>query len=47
MKIKRSESRPSAKAPAEWFTGTVRTDPLFPKARGENSKASFPLPLAV
>ena len=29
MKIKRSGSRPSAKTPAEWFTGTVRIDPLF------------------
>ena len=29
MDIKRSGSRPSAKGPAEWFTGTVRIDPLF------------------
>ena len=28
MKINRSGSRPSAKGPAEWFTGTVRIDPL-------------------
>src|SRR6187551_2215067 len=27
--IKRSGSRPSAKGPADWFTGTVRIDPLF------------------
>lgn len=30
MDIKRSGSQPSAKGPAEWFTGIVRIDPLFP-----------------
>ena len=29
MDIKRVGSRPSARGPAEWFTGTVRIDPLF------------------
>ena len=29
MEIKRSGSQASAKGPAEWFTGTVRIDPLF------------------
>jgi len=29
MEIKRSGSQPAAKGPAEWFTGTVRIDPLF------------------
>ncbi|MFW2541799.1 cupin domain-containing protein [Primorskyibacter sp. 2E107] len=29
MKITRSGSTPSTKGPAEWFTGTVRMDPLF------------------
>ncbi len=29
MEIKRNGSRPSAKGPADWFTGTVRIDPLF------------------
>ena len=29
MKIQRSGSQPSAKGPAEGFTGTVRLDPLF------------------
>ena len=29
MEIKRSGSRPSGKGPADWFTGTVRIDPLF------------------
>jgi quercetin dioxygenase-like cupin family protein len=28
MEIKRSGSQPSGKAPAEYFTGTVRIDPL-------------------
>jgi quercetin dioxygenase-like cupin family protein len=29
MDIKRIGSQPSAKGPADWFTGTVRIDPLF------------------
>jgi quercetin dioxygenase-like cupin family protein len=29
MDIKRSGARPSSKPPAEYFTGTVRLDPLF------------------
>jgi quercetin dioxygenase-like cupin family protein len=29
MDITRSGSQPSAKGPAEYFTGTVRVDPLF------------------
>jgi quercetin dioxygenase-like cupin family protein len=29
MEIKKSGSQPSAKGPAEWFTGAVRIDPLF------------------
>jgi quercetin dioxygenase-like cupin family protein len=29
MDIKRAGSRPSNKGPADWFTGTVRIDPLF------------------
>ncbi len=29
MDIKRSGSQPSGIGPAEWFTGTVRVDPLF------------------
>ena len=32
MEIKRSGSQPSTKGPAEWFTGTVRIDPLFQAA---------------
>jgi quercetin dioxygenase-like cupin family protein len=29
MEIQRNGTRPSGKGPAEWFTGTVRVDPLF------------------
>jgi len=29
MDIKRAGSQPSTKGPADWFTGTVRIDPLF------------------
>jgi quercetin dioxygenase-like cupin family protein len=30
MEIKRSGSQPSTRGPADWFTGFVRIDPLFP-----------------
>jgi quercetin dioxygenase-like cupin family protein len=29
MEITRNGTRPSGKGPTEWFTGTVRIDPLF------------------
>jgi len=29
MEIKRSGSQPSGKGPQDWFSGTVRIDPLF------------------
>ena len=29
MDIKRAGSQPSGRGPADWFTGTVRVDPLF------------------
>ncbi|HEY3586818.1 MAG TPA: cupin domain-containing protein [Myxococcaceae bacterium] len=29
MEIKRSGSQPSSRGPADWFTGSVRIDPLF------------------
>jgi quercetin dioxygenase-like cupin family protein len=32
MEIKRIGTQPSMQGPAEWFTGTVRIDPLFMKA---------------
>ena len=28
MQLKRAGSQPSTRGPAEWFTGTVRIDPL-------------------
>lgn len=30
MEIWKAGSRPSGKGPGDWFTGTVRIDPLFP-----------------
>ena len=44
MEIKRSGSQPSAKGPAERFTGTVRIDPLFranAPARGVGNAVMF------
>ncbi len=32
MEIKRNGTQPSAKGPADWFTGTVRIDPLIQAA---------------
>lgn len=29
MRITRAGTQPSQKGPADWFTGTVRIDPLF------------------
>jgi quercetin dioxygenase-like cupin family protein len=37
MEITRSGSQPSAKGPAEYFTGTVRIDPLFQTSDPERS----------
>ena len=44
MDIKRNGSRPSAKGPTEWFTGSVRIDPLFPAdepARAAGNAVTF------
>jgi quercetin dioxygenase-like cupin family protein len=44
MDITRSGSNPSRKAPAEWFTGTVRIDPLFQApapARAAGARVTF------
>ena len=44
MEIKRAGSQPSGKGPAEWFTGTVRIDPLFTApdpARGAGAAVTF------
>ena len=41
MQIQRAGSRDSGKGPADWFTGTVRIDPLFEaKAPARASAAS-------
>jgi quercetin dioxygenase-like cupin family protein len=44
MEIKRSGTQPSTKGPADWFTGTVRIDPLFPAtapARAAGNTVTF------
>jgi quercetin dioxygenase-like cupin family protein len=44
MEIKRSGSQPSGKGPAEYFTGSVRIDPLFETpdpARGFGASVTF------
>ena len=44
MEIKRSGSQPSNKGPADWFTGTVRIDPLFQAnapARASGASVTF------
>src|SRR5258706_12713810 len=44
MDIKRSGSQPSGKGPADWFTGTVRIDPLVqapPPARVAGASVTF------
>jgi quercetin dioxygenase-like cupin family protein len=44
MDIKRSGSQPSSKGPAEYFTGTVRIDPLFQApepARARDASVTF------
>lgn len=44
MKIQRAGSQASGKGPAEWFTGTVRIDPLFQApapARARGASVTF------
>lgn len=44
MEIRRSGSQPSTAGPAEYFSGTVRIDPLFqsaPPARAAGAKVTF------
>jgi quercetin dioxygenase-like cupin family protein len=44
MQIKRAGSQPSTQGPADWFTGTVRIDPLFqvtPPARAAGNAVTF------
>ena len=40
MDIKRGGSQPSAKGPTEYFTGTVRIDPLFQAAGPKHARAA-------
>ena len=48
MEIQRIGSQPSRKGPSDWFTGTVRIDPLFPGAnrhvRPAAASRSSPVP---
>ena len=44
MQVKRAGSQPSGKGPSDWFTGTVRIDPLFPvtpPARAAGNAVTF------
>jgi len=44
MEIKRGGTQPSRKGPADWFTGSVRIDPLFSAAepaRGQGAAVTF------
>ena len=44
MKITRAGAQPSGKGPAEWFTGAVRIDPVFPvqsPARAAGNAVTF------
>ena len=44
MEIRRVGSQSSSKGPADWFTGTVRVDPLFqgnPPARAAGASVTF------
>ena len=44
MEIKRVGTQPSGRGPADWFTGTVRIDPLFDRtdpARVSGASVTF------
>ena len=44
MQIQRNGTQPSARGPADWFTGSVRIDPLFQApapARGAGASVTF------
>src|SRR3954469_10459940 len=41
MELKQSGSQPSSKGPDNWFTGSVRIDPLFPAAEPSRSSAAL------
>ena len=40
MDIKRNGSQPSTQGPADWFTGTVRIDPLFQRTAPARTAAA-------
>lgn len=40
MDIKRAGSRPSATGPSDWFTGSVRIDPLFESPAPARARAA-------
>jgi len=40
MDIKRNGSQPSGKGPSDWFTGTVRIDPLFSENEARRAASS-------
>ncbi|MCA0370478.1 MAG: cupin domain-containing protein [Proteobacteria bacterium] len=39
--IRKAGTQPSAKGPEEYFTGSVRIDPLFPAQEGSNVSAAL------
>lgn len=44
MEIRRAGTQPSGQGPSDWFTGTVRIDPLFPvrdPARAAGNSVTF------
>jgi quercetin dioxygenase-like cupin family protein len=41
MEIKRNGSQPSSKGSADWFTGTVRVDPLFQAKAPARAAAAY------
>ena len=41
IEITRNGSQPSAKGPADWFTGTTRIDPLFAPKESARAAASM------
>ena len=46
MEIKRNGAQPSNKGPADWFTGTVRVDPLFRRA-SRRARRALPSPSSL
>jgi quercetin dioxygenase-like cupin family protein len=40
MEITRTGSKPSVKGPEDWFTGTVRIDPLFDANKARKGAAA-------